>query len=111
MNPAPTTKTSLYGTWGCLLVLLGLTWLAARFNLGLGNTIIAIAISGAKMTLVILFFMQVRFSSRLIWIFACAGFVWWLIFISLAMTDYLTRQAVVPYSAGAAHGVMTQRNP
>jgi cytochrome c oxidase subunit 4 len=75
-----------------------LTWLAARFDLGVGNTIIALVISGTKMLLVLLFFMQVRYSTRLIWIFACAGFIWWMIFVSLAMTDYLTRQPVTPYN-------------
>jgi cytochrome c oxidase subunit IV len=87
----------LWITWMALLLLLASTWFASRFDLGLGNTIIALVIAGAKMLLVILFFMQVRYSSRLVWIFACAGFIWWMIFVSLAMTDYLTRQPVIPY--------------
>ncbi|HEY3855445.1 MAG TPA: cytochrome C oxidase subunit IV family protein [Verrucomicrobiae bacterium] len=97
MNASATSQKSLWKVWAALLTLLALTWLAARFNLGLWNTVIALVISGMKMTLVILFFMQVRYSSRLIWIFACAGFIWWMIFVSLAMTDYLTRREVVPY--------------
>jgi cytochrome c oxidase subunit 4 len=98
MTTRTVSSKTLWTTWAALLVLLGLTWVAARLQLGVGNTIIALVIAGAKMALVLLFFMQVRYSSRLIWIFACAGFVWWMIFISLAMTDYLTRQAVSPYS-------------
>jgi cytochrome c oxidase subunit 4 len=98
MNTRTVSSKTLWVTWASLLILLGSTWLAARFNLGLGNTIIALLIAGAKMMLVLLFFMQVRYSSRLVWIFACAGFVWWMIFVSLAMTDYLTRQAVAPYN-------------
>jgi cytochrome c oxidase subunit 4 len=101
MKERTTTSKTIWITWACLLVLLTLTWTAAQFDLGLGNTIIALVISGAKMLLVILLFMQVRYSSRLIWIFACAGFVWWTIFISLAMTDYLTRQPVIPYNRAA----------
>ena len=97
MNHKSVSSKTLWIVWGSLLILLGSTWLASRFDLGLGNTIIAIVISGIKMLLVILFFMQVRYSSRMVWIFACAGLVWWLIFISLAMTDYLTRQPVIPY--------------
>lgn len=97
MNAQAATPKLLWTVWVSLLVLLGATWLAAQFNLGLGNTIIALIISGLKMLLVILFFMQVRYSQRLIWVFACAGFMWWLIFISLALTDYITRQPVKPY--------------
>lgn len=98
MNTRTVSSGTIWATWVALITLLFLTWLASHFNLGLGNTIIAMVISGTKMMLVILFFMQVRYSSRLIWIFAAAGFVWWMIFISLAMTDYLTRRPVTPYN-------------
>jgi cytochrome c oxidase subunit 4 len=97
MSARTVSSKALWATWAALLVLLGLTWTAARFDLGVGNTIIAVSISGAKMLLVLLFFMQVRYSPRLIWIFAGAGFVWLLIMISLTMSDYLTRRAVSPY--------------
>jgi len=98
MNTRTVSSKTLWITWASLVVLLGLTWFAARFDLGSGNTIIALCIAGAKMLLVLSFFMRVRYSSRLVLIFACAGFIWWMIFISLAMTDYLTRQPVRPYN-------------
>jgi cytochrome c oxidase subunit IV len=98
MKAAAVTPKTIWIVWLALLGLLFATWLAARFNLGIGNTIIAILISGIKMALVILFFMQVRYDSRLIWVFVCAGFLWWTIFIALTLTDYLTRQPVVPYN-------------
>jgi cytochrome c oxidase subunit 4 len=44
--------------------------------------------------------MQVRYNSRVVWIFAGAGFVWLLIMISLTMSDYLTRKVVRPYEHG-----------
>jgi cytochrome c oxidase subunit 4 len=97
MSERTVSRKTLWATWVALLILLGLTCLAAQFDLGLANTVIALVVSGTKMLLVILFFMQVRYSSRLILIFACAGFVWWMIFLSLALTDYLTRRPVVPY--------------
>jgi cytochrome c oxidase subunit IV len=109
MNEQSVSRKTLFVTWGSLLVLLVLTRLAASFDLGMGNTIIAVIISGMKMALVILFFMQVRYNSRLVWIFACAGFLWWSIFISLAMTDYLTRQPVTPYSRAGATAVTGSR--
>jgi cytochrome c oxidase subunit 4 len=102
MNTRTVSSGTIWLTWVALIVLLFLTWLASNFNIGVANTIIAIGISGLKMMLVILFFMQVRYNSRLVWIFAAAGFVWWMIFISLAMTDYLTRRPVTPYNRPAA---------
>jgi cytochrome c oxidase subunit 4 len=110
VNTRAISQNALWKVWAALLALLALTWLAARFDLGLGNTIIALVISGMKMSLVILFFMQVRYSSRLIWVFACAGFVWWMIFISLAMTDYLTRREVIPYQRQSP-ATSAQTNP
>ncbi len=101
MSERTTSAKALWMTWASLLALLAATFFAARVDLGLGNTIVALLISGLKMALVILFFMQVRYSSRLVWVFVCAGFVWWMIFISFAMTDYLTRRPVVPYDRGA----------
>ena len=44
-----------------------------------------------KATLVILYFMHVRWSSRLTWVVAASGFFWLLIMFSFTMTDYLSR--------------------
>ena len=66
-------------------------WTRAH-HLGLGwNTAIALAIAVLKGLLIVLFFMHVRYGSRLIWVFAAAGFVWLAIMLSLTMTDYFTR--------------------
>jgi cytochrome c oxidase subunit IV len=94
---ARVSNKSLWMTWLALLLLLGLTWGTAQVDLGLANTVIALAISGVKMMLVLLFFMQVRYSSKLIWIFAGAGFVWLMIMILFTLSDYLTRDKVQPY--------------
>ena len=51
----------------------------------------ALAIAITKMLLVILYFMHVRYSSRLTWLFVAAGFIWLLIMIDLTLSDYLTR--------------------
>ena len=52
---------------------------------------IALSIAIAKGLLIVLFFMHVKYGSRLIWVFAAAGFVWLSILLSLTLTDYLTR--------------------
>jgi cytochrome c oxidase subunit 4 len=80
--------------WLLLLVFLGLTWGLAQLDLGRFNAIAALTIAVLKMLLVILFFMHVRYSTRLTWIFVAAGFIWLLIMIDLTLSDYLTRGAV-----------------
>jgi cytochrome c oxidase subunit 4 len=69
------------------------TWVAT-LDLGLLNNAMALAIAGTKAALVILYFMHVRYSSRLIWIFSVAGFLWLLLFIVLIMADYDMRVPV-----------------
>jgi cytochrome c oxidase subunit IV len=55
------------------------------------NTLLALLIAFTKMTLVVLFFMHVRWQSRLIWLSAVAGFFWMAIMFAYTMQDYLTR--------------------
>ncbi len=74
-----------------LLALLGLTIVTAFVNLGPLNTIAAMSISVAKGALIVLFFMHLRYSKPVMWIFAAAGFFWLGIMLILAMSDYLTR--------------------
>ena len=74
-----------------LLILLALTILAGQFELGLFNMVIALAIAGLKMLLIMLFFMHVRTSGRMIWIVAGAGLFWLGILFGLTMTDFLSR--------------------
>ena len=73
------------------MLLLILTWDIAQFNLGPFNIVAALTIAVSKMLLVILFFMHVRYSTRLTWLFVAAGFIWLLIMIELTLGDYLTR--------------------
>ena len=42
----------------------------------------------------VLFFMHVRHSSRLTWVFASAGLFWLLILLSLTISDVLTRETI-----------------
>jgi cytochrome c oxidase subunit 4 len=95
MNSPVVPKKIYVLTWAALLLLLLLTWGIAQFNLGPFNVVAALAIAVAKMLLVILFFMNVRHSSRLTWIFVAAGFIWFLIMIDLTLSDYLTRSGPI----------------
>lgn len=77
--------------WAVLLLLLLATWGLAQLNLQPLGLLIAMTIAVTKMLLIILYFMHVRYSSRLTWIFAGAGFLWLAILIVLTLNDYLTR--------------------
>ncbi len=74
-----------------LLLLLALTVAANYMSLGRFNIVIALMIAIAKMFLVMLFFMHVRYSGRLIWIYVGVGFFWLGILLALTMSDFLTR--------------------
>jgi cytochrome c oxidase subunit IV len=76
---------------GCLCVGTVLTYFAATWEMGIFNPIVALAIACTKATLVILFFMHVRYSDKLTMITVACGFFWLLILITLSLTDYLSR--------------------
>ena len=58
------------------------------------NTLVALLIAFTKMTFVVLFFMHVRWSSKLVWLTAVAGFFWMAIMFAFTMQDYLTRSVI-----------------
>jgi cytochrome c oxidase subunit 4 len=80
-----------YGIFGILMVCTYLTWQVALVDLGVFNTVAALAIAVFKAVLVVLFFMHVRHSSRLTWVVVASGVFWLAILLALTMTDYLTR--------------------
>ena len=84
------------GIFVALILLTGLTVGVAFFDLGGGrlhaaNAIAAITIAVAKALLVVLYFMHVRYSNRLTWVFVGAGVFWFAILIVLTLADYLSR--------------------
>jgi cytochrome c oxidase subunit 4 len=84
-------KSMYVGVWLALMVGTALTVLAAEVDLGPLNNIVMLAIACTKAALVVLFFMHVRWSSKLTWVVAASGFFWLLILFGLTMQDYLTR--------------------
>jgi cytochrome c oxidase subunit 4 len=80
-----------YGIFAALMVCTGLTIWIAFFDLGPLNVVAALVIAVFKAVLVVLFFMHVRYSTRLTWA-VVAGSVFWLgILLTLTLSDYLTR--------------------
>ena len=85
-------KKTYYLIFAVLMVLLALTVAVAYIDLGRTlNIVIAMTIAVVKATLVLLYFMHVRYSSRLTWIFVAAGFFWFLIMVGLTFSDYASR--------------------
>jgi cytochrome c oxidase subunit 4 len=74
-----------------LLVCTLLTWQVAYFDLGPMNAVAALTIAVFKAVLVVLFFMHVKYSTRLTWLVVMGSVLWLGILLALTMTDYLTR--------------------
>jgi cytochrome c oxidase subunit IV len=86
-----------------LLVLTALTTAVAFVDLGGGwNNVAALTIAVSKATLVILYFMHVRYSDKLTWVFVGAGFFWLLIMLGGIIEDVRTRPALSPEAASTA---------
>ena len=80
-----------WGIWATLIVCTGLTVLAASIDLGIFNIVVALLIATFKGTLVVLFFMHLRYSSKLTMVTVIAALFWLFIMFSLTLTDYMTR--------------------
>ncbi len=80
-----------YAVFAALVALTLATTGAAYLDLGVLNTVVAITIAVCKASLVVLFFMHVRYSTRLTWVFIGAGVLWLAILIALTLSDALTR--------------------
>jgi cytochrome c oxidase subunit IV len=85
-----------YLIFGALLVLTGVTVAVAFVDLGVLNDVVAMAIAVLKASLVILFFMHVKYSSRVTKLTVAGGFIFLGIFFLLIMCDYLTRGVLLP---------------
>jgi cytochrome c oxidase subunit 4 len=79
------------GVFVALMVLMAATVGAAFFDLGIFNNVIALAIAMAKTSLIMLYFMHLRYSSRLTQVFALVGFLFLVILVAGTLHDYFTR--------------------
>src|SRR3954467_5027704 len=85
--------------FGVLVVGTILTYAVALMDLDFifpgANTLVALLIAFTKMTCVMLFFMHVRWSPKLIWLAVISSFFWLAIMFAYTMQDYLTRSSGV----------------
>jgi cytochrome c oxidase subunit 4 len=84
-------KRVYYTIFAILIFCTYLTVQIALLDLGPLNAIAALVIAVFKATLVVLFFMHLKYSSRLTWAVALGSIFWLGILLALTMTDYLTR--------------------
>ena len=74
-----------------LLVLTATTTAVSFLDLGPWNTVVALAIAFLKATLVVLFFMHVKYSPRLTQVVIAGGLFWLAILLALTLSDFLSR--------------------
>ena len=84
------------GIFTALMVLTTVTVLVAYVNLGEWNKVVALGIASFKATLVVLYFMHVKYASRMTKLIVVTGLFFLAILLSLTMADYSSREWVNP---------------
>jgi cytochrome c oxidase subunit 4 len=74
-----------------LLIGTAITVAAAFKDLGIFNPVVALAIASTKAVIVILYFMHVKYQSKLVKLTVGAGFFTFLVLITMTLTDYVSR--------------------
>ena len=77
--------------FGTLLVFTALTVIAAYVEMGVFNPIVALAIACIKAVLVVLYFMHIRYSSKLMKLTIASGVFMFVVLISMTLSDYMSR--------------------
>jgi cytochrome c oxidase subunit 4 len=80
-----------YLIFATLILMTLITVEVAFWNLGLLTFWVALGIASFKATLVVLYFMHVRYAHQMVWLFAAAGFVFLAILLVLTLNDPMTR--------------------
>lgn len=82
----------VYGViFGLLLICTASTVGASYLELGTFNAVVALGIAVIKAVLVVLFFMHVKYSSKLTKLTVAAGFFTFIVLITMTLTDYISR--------------------
>lgn len=86
-----------YRVFGVLMVLFVLTVLVAFFDLSehlhwpAANIVVALIIAVVKATVIVLYFMHVKYASRLTQMFAIAALLWLSLLFIFSFADYISR--------------------
>jgi cytochrome c oxidase subunit IV len=106
-------KSTYYAIFAALMVLTLITVVVAFVDLGILSFPVALGIAIVKATLVVLYFMHVKYSSQLTKLFVTSTLFFLVVLFGLTMTDYLTRgwKTYEGGSAGAGYGWRSRRRP
>jgi len=77
--------------FAALIAMTAFTVWVAFVDLGPLNLVVALGVAVTKATLVVLFFMHVKYSSKLTWLVVTSGFFFLAIMIALTMADIVSR--------------------
>ena len=90
MHSVPSVRT--YVTiWAILTFMTFATYYIAQIDLGEWNIVIALLIAFFKMSLVVLFFMNLKAENPLTKLFSAAGFFWMVLLLGQTALDYISR--------------------
>jgi cytochrome c oxidase subunit 4 len=84
-------KSVYFAVFAALIVLTWVTALVSTVDLGRWNIFVALAIAIFKASLVILFFMHVKYSTKLTKMIVLGGLFWLILLLFLTMADFWTR--------------------
>jgi cytochrome c oxidase subunit 4 len=104
-------KTTYYAIFGSLMVLTAITVFVSFINLGALNFPVALGIAILKATLVILFFMHVKYSSKMTKLICGSAFFFLFVLFGLTLSDYLSRGWFVAPGGTAAAGTRVTIGP
>lgn len=90
MHSVPSVRTYVI-IWAILTFMTFATYYIAQIDLGPWNIVIALLIAFFKMTLVILFFMNLKAENPLTKLYACGGFFWMILLLGQFFVDYVSR--------------------
>jgi cytochrome c oxidase subunit 4 len=108
-HPVVSIKTYV-SVFVALMVLTALTVFVAfvDFGHGLLNDLVAMTIAVIKALLVLVIFMHLKYSARLLWLIAASSVVWLVIMVGLTLTDYRSRDWI---ESQAQRGLPWAANP
>ena len=104
-------KSTYFTIFGALMACTALTVLAAFVNLGNLNFPVALTIAVFKATLVILFFMHVKYSSKLTKLVVGVAFFFLGIMLTLTLSDYLSRGWFTAPRGSTSAGAIVSLSP
>lgn len=92
MSTGHVVPTRVYLTvFASLMILLIITVAVAFVPLGYFNLPVAMLIAVIKGIIIVMYFMEVKYGSKLLWVFVSSSFLFLVIFMVLTMNDYATR--------------------